>query len=232
MKGKAPMKLLLKDLIARTGLPLSFIIVIGILLFNVSCNRHSADSQVQNLRANPNNKRTLGQFKAISGTDYMIANIGSDGKGEYESFSGGYGSGGYAHNYVFLNTKDNIVIRLLPTNDYLIVETARYPQADKDDKNVRPARWITYSIVKSDTNNDKKLSPEDWDVMAVSDVSGNDYKEVLSGIEKYYGQTMRDEATLIVIYQKDKKKYVSSLDLISKTVISTNELPDLGQDVE
>jgi hypothetical protein len=226
------MKSLLKDLSARTGIAMSLIFVIGISLSNISCNRQGADSQTQNLRANPDNKRALGQFRAIPGTDYLIANIGSNGKGEYGSYGDGYGSSGYAYNFVFMDTKDHSVIRLLPTNDYLLIETARYPEADKDDKNARPAKWMTYSIVKSDTNNDQKLSREDWEVMAVSDVSGKDYKELLSGIEKYYGQTMKDEATLIVIYQKDKKKYLSSIDLVNKTVISTNEMPNLGEDVE
>lgn len=172
-------------------------------------------------------------FRRIDGTDYMIAAIGSNtssGDNYFSSYESGYR--GDVYNYVFLNATTDSIKRLLPSNYYLITGTSTYPERKEGDQSSPPTQWIVYSVINRDSNGDKQLTSDDHLTLAESDVSGENYTEIIGGIEKMFGRITDDKNRLILIYQKDGKKYHSILDLPSKKLVSTKEFPSLGEEEE
>lgn len=54
------------------------------------------------------------------------------------------------------------------------------------------------------------------------------FKEVIVDVEQVYGHTLHDADTLLVIYRKGSKKYVTRINLPSGEAVSTKELPTFG----
>ena len=174
-------------------------------------------------KARPEEKRVLGYFRQVEGTSYLMAPVSSRSKGEY-----GYESDKDAHNYVFFNTANESTLTLLPNNDHLFVATVGLPEKREGNKEAPPVQWFLYGLVKSDTDGDKELTYKDRRSLAVSDAGGGGFKEVITDVEHVYGQTLGDANTLFVIYRKDSKKYVTRINLPSREVTSTKELPTFG----
>jgi hypothetical protein len=175
-------------------------------------------------RARPEAKRALGYFRPVEGTSYLVAPITSTGS--YSSSS--YDSGNEAHNYVFVNSADESTLALLPTNDYLFVGTVSLPEKPASEKEPLKVQWFLYGLVKVDTNADKELTHKDRRSLCVSDAGGAGFKELITDVDEVYGHSLRDADTLIVIYRKDSKKYLTRISLPSREAVSTKELPDFG----
>jgi hypothetical protein len=157
-----------------------------------------------------------------------MAPINSEAKSE--SFKGG--SYDNAHNYVFLNTTDESTRQLLPTNDYMITNTIRFPEERQAQKEPMAVQWFLYFLVKDDTDGDKKLTYKDHRTVAISDSGGWGYAEVIQNVEQIYGQVLRDANTLLVIYRSGSKKYIARVDLPNRKVVTTNEMTSPGGDVQ
>jgi hypothetical protein len=208
---------------------ISFSVLVGL----VSCKR----AQMQEprvTRASPKTKRSLGGFSRVDGTPYLWAAIGSEsGRSDYSFFESGKSSyGGNVYNYVFFDTVSESTDRLLPTNDCLIIGTTRYPELKDGDTAGLPVQWFLYSLVKRDSNGDKEFTYEDKKTIALSDFNGKNYVEVISDVESIFGQSMRGSNSLIVFYNKDAKRYFSVIDLLNKKLLTTKEMPSLGDDVQ
>jgi hypothetical protein len=157
-----------------------------------------------------------------------MAPINSQAKGEsYKS-----GSYGNVHNYVFFNKVDESSHRLLPVNDYLITTTTSLPEGRQSQKETAAVQWFLYFLVKDDTDGDKGLTNKDQATLAVSDSGGIGCTEIIQNIEQVYGHTLRDASTLLVIYRSGGKNYTARVDLLNRKVLSTTELPALGDDVQ
>jgi hypothetical protein len=204
----------------------------SILIILVSCKRVQTEGPSVT-RANPKTKRSLGGFRRVEGTQYLWATIGSEEGRGYSYFDSSKSSyGGNVYNYVFFDTISESTDRLFPTNDYLIVGTTRYPELKDGDTTALPVQWFLYSLVKKDSNGDKEFTYEDKKTIALSDCSGKNYVEVISDVESIFGQSQRDSNSLIVFYNKDAKRYFSVIDLPNKKLLTTKELPSLGDDVQ
>ena len=182
--------------------------------------------------------KVVGVFNRIDDTDYLIAPIEADSQQERSSFSFNLSSGGEynspgIYNYVFVNRHDESVQRLIPTNDFVILQQAGFPErwGTVGERDFPPLAWFLYSVVKTDTNGDKKLARGDRFTLAVSDVGGRGYTELVHDVEAMLGGTLRDPQTLVVIYRAQGSIQLARLDLPGRRVLATTPLPSFGPDV-
>lgn len=185
-------------------------------------------------------KVELGAFQELAGSDYLMAPIASPyGRQELSSKSEDYRTG-LARNYLFVNLADQSSHLLLPTNDYLILEAKVLPAVgpakeqkaatDPAKADAKPApggaRWLYYRVVKSDTDNDKQLTGSDRWTVALSDVSGHDYRELIDNVEKILYETHRAD-NLILIYRADGKNQIAEINLSTRQVSVTRDLQEM-----
>jgi hypothetical protein len=141
------------------------------------------------------------------------------------------------HNYIFFNKETVTFTKLLPTNDYLIKQTTQLTETGvvenapygvkselRCDEKSQRIRWLLYLVVNQYTNSDKQLSPKDITNLAMSDVSGKNYTELIPGIQIILGLTLKNAQQLIVIYRKDNQNQVSIIDLLKREVTLTQDI--------
>ena len=117
-------------------------------------------------------KVQLGAFQELAGTDYLMAPVATPrGREELSIKPDGYRAD-FARNYLFVNLTDKSSHLLLPTNDYLILDSKVLPATGQvRDGKAAPqtdpakaagipaqsgAKWLYYRVVKTDTDNDKQ----------------------------------------------------------------------------
>ncbi len=203
--------------------------------------RHSAANASPPTNAN-DPKVQLGTFQELVGSDYLMAPIATPrGREEYSIKSDG-SRADYARNYLFVNLADKSSHLLLPTNDYLILESKVLPAAGqakeskaapqteptKDAGKAVPsgAKWLYYRVVKTDSDNDKHLTTSDRWTVALSDISGRDYKELINDVEAILYETNRAD-NLILIYRADGKNQIAEINLSTKQVTITKDLQEI-----
>lgn len=185
-------------------------------------------------KANAEQKRILGDFRRIAGTNFMLAAINSTASGESFlsiSSSSGYGSSSSAHNYVFLDVTNNQTRLLLPNNDGLVVAAVSLPE--RRERDVEPdVKYFLFGIVRADTDADKQLDGDDRRVLAISDAGGGGYREIIAEVEHVFGYTMTNPDTLVVVYKRGGKHFATRVDLPSREIVTTSELPSFGIDAQ
>jgi hypothetical protein len=207
-----------------------------VLLLACSACAGQPSLPLQPVPMDANTELSLGLFQCLAGTSYQFAPIES---GLGRDYASGYERS--THNYLFMNTADLSFRKLFETNDFLITNTSQFPGQNLDGsvEGVIPAtdceaesnrvQWLFYSVVKADTNQDGTLSVADLTTFAVSDANGQNYTELLPNVQAVYGQTFqREPQRLIIVYQTDDGNRVSVIDLPTKTVVSTKQLPALN----
>lgn len=196
-----------------------------IVMAGAGCQRTPEDKPPILIQARPDEKRVLGSFRTVEGTNYLMAPISS-------TRESGYSSESYtvAYNYLFFNTIDDSTQTLLPHNDYLFVSTVALPERREGgaEDEPPPVQWFLYSLVKVDTDGDKALTDQDQRSLYVSSPDGAGFKEMVSDIEQLYGHALPDANTLVVLYRKGAKNYTTRINLPRRQEISTKELPRLG----
>lgn len=175
---------------------------------------------------------SMGDFERVKGTDFMMAAVRSTDVSKNGGILSKIGSessyddsDSVTHNFIFLNLKDNSFTQLFPNNDYLISRLNTFPNKSEGG-NEPKVEFFIYRIVKADTNNDQKLNDEDKRVLAISDVSGSGYTELIDGIGSIYAEEMKDANTLTIVYWKDSKRWISNIDVRNKKLTFTGELPE------
>ena len=229
-------------MIAFVALVIGMGTCLAIVALSKGIGRKTAPGAPAARRANPRAPRSLGDFMRLPGTPFLMAQIFSRADDGYSSgifsagssssavagFSSGVGSTTY--NYVFLDVTDQSCRRLIPTNDYFIRQTEQLPVTEEGRRVV--ARWLLFEVVKQDTDRDGDLDGNDLRTLAVSDVGGRGYTELIGGIRDVYGRALRDPDTLVVVYESGGAKQISVIDLPRRAVTSTTALPNLGPDVK
>ena len=188
--------------------------------------------------------KTLGDFRAIDGTDYLISivtgnpeetNIYDELFSSGRWYGGGYGYNQY--NIVFLNITTETVYPLLPSNDYEIISMEGFPKPIPAFDQSAPAQpkipiaWWLFSIVKSDTNQDGDFSALDKQTLSIADVGGKGYTEIISAVDDVLGTAFKKGDILLIVYRSNDKNYLARIDLPTRQVNSTEELP-LGEEIK
>ena len=130
-----------------------------------------------------------------------------------------------AKNILFINSKNNISSWLFHTNNQLIVECM--PLVDYEKKQ-KKAKVIYYKVIDKDTTGDKIITLEDKQNFAVSDVTGKNYKVILSAIERVISMRNIDDKELHIVYQKDGVGHSLKYDINKFETISDVVLPKVG----
>jgi hypothetical protein len=208
----------------------------------VERNSQASPSQPENGNAA---KVQLGGFQELAGTDYLMAPVATPRGREDYSVKPEGSRADFARNYLFVNLTDKSSYLLLPTNDYLILEAKVLPaggQAKENKENKaapqtepakadnRPAKtdtkWLYYRVVKSDTDNDKQLTGSDRWTVALSDISGREYKELIADVETILYETNRAD-NLILIYRAEGRNQIAEINLSTRQVTLTKDLQEI-----
>ncbi len=183
--------------------------------------------------------KVLGAFYPIEGTQYQLASIstaqGESSRAASYDFSQlfSYGRSDYGvYNYVFLDVESELVYPLLPTNANVITSIQGYPVPNSNVTPKIPVAWWLYTIIKKDTNKDGQLSYVDLKTLAISDVGGKGYTELIQDVDQVLGDVYKDGDILLLIYRANDKNFLARVDLASRTVSKTTELPSFGADVK
>ena len=218
-------------------------VVVSLGLIGAGCNRFTQSPNSAGMEATPQPvEKHLSAFRPIEGTSYMIADISgnpqTEERGSFSPFrwieSGYSGYSGYEiYNFVFFSSETETFNRLLPTNEYVVLQIVGLPSGAPTDKpeDFEPVMWWLYVLAKTDTDKNGILDYKDKITIGVTDVGGNSPTELIPDIDSMLGNTLKNDDTLFVIYHSLDKNYVAKIDLPGRTVVSTDEM-NLGEDVK
>jgi hypothetical protein len=217
------------------------LVVMSLLVIGAACSSVTQTFNSIEGTSQPVEKH-LSSFRPIQGTDYMIADISGNpaesDRADSSPFSwierGYSGYSGYEiYNYVFFGTETETFNRLLPTNEYVVLQIIGFPSGAPTDKpeDFEPIQWWLYVLAKSDTDQNGLLNYQDKLTIGVTDVGGNTPTELIPDVDSVLGHTLKDDNILFVIYHSLDKNYVAKIDLPGRQALSTSEM-DLGNDVK
>jgi hypothetical protein len=237
----------MKDQTMKRGFIL-FIVVTSLMVAGTSCTQLLRATSPSITGAEPAPtlqpvKKILSTFTPVQGTNHLMAGIISAPVSRENSLNplewinnssySSYSSGTY--NYVFFNLDTEEYKRLLPTNEYVIFQTASFPTLQYDpaepDKPAPIVKWWVYSIIKKDTNHDGSLGYEDKITIGISDVGGSGYTELVENVDAIQGQIYKDDFAMFIMYNADRKNFIAKINPSTREVLSTTEM-DLGEDVK
>jgi hypothetical protein len=137
-----------------------------------------------------------------------------------------------AKNILFVNSKDNSSSWLFKGNHQLILEFSTlsvrhgympFPMSKKRDE-----KALYYKVVNHDSNGDGKITRLDSATLAVSDMMGRNYKELVKDVSRVVSAKEVDDS-LIFVYQKAGVGYSLQLSLADFRIVSNKMLPKVGQ---
>ena len=173
----------------------------------------------------------------MPGTAFLVApivDVRDQGRGSFaDSFSSSSYAGerGLPRNYVFLDPVHETFQRLMSWNGWRILGKTGFPPQNQHGMPGEPTEWFVYEIVKADTNGDGHWDYGDELTIAVSDAAGRDFTEVLSKVERVHSTSRRDPSTLLVVYRSQARAWIARVDMKTRKVVNTSELPSFGPDV-
>jgi hypothetical protein len=88
-------------------------------------------------------------------------------------------------------------------------------------------KWLRYEVVKSDTNQDGRLTSEDQRTIGISDPTGEGYVELIPDVDRILGYEMRDENNLLVFYRIGTKNFVAEINIPERLITVIKELPEI-----
>lgn len=170
---------------------------------------------------NKNDKMSLGAFQELEGTSYLMAPVNSEQNTRQNYYDAKVVS---IRNYLFLNVNDKSARRLVPRNDFLFINAREVFLRRRNDKIVT-GMW--YEVVKSDSNNDKRLDNEDKKTIAISEVSGDDYTEVIDEVDRVLGSHQQNSTTILIFYEFEGREYVGEISMNKRILVEKQVLPSI-----
>jgi hypothetical protein len=226
--------------------------LVGIIMMGSGCNSNSRVSSAVSPAVSssasplPTPKNVwMTEFKQINGTPYLSAPIyvaDQEQKSilrQIKSAGSEYGreyTGVDIRNYMFVHRDNLSAGKLLSNNTSRLLEMEEIGEpAPPDKSNSDPSRrnWIKtvktlwYVQVLADTNGDKTLTDLDRKQIAISDVSGANYTEVIKDIDKILLVYPKGLDRRLVFYTSGQKHFVADVD-IPKRKATVKQLPALN----
>jgi hypothetical protein len=181
-------------------------------------------SSMVNIEANTqmNSEWALGDFDRLEGTDYLMAPVYST-----QTYQAAYYEKGTSavRNYLFVNAIDKSSLWLVPHNNYLIL--SRHKEFYTPPRGSSLVAWLRYEVVKSDTNQDGRLTRDDKRTIGISDPNGDRYSELITNIDQILGYEMLNENSFLIFYRTDTKNYIAEINISERSIFVTNELPEI-----
>ncbi len=185
-----------------------------------------------NERVSSKDHWSLGTLTKIDGTDFSMIPLLSDqdhAKSSSGEFSGSSsGPGNCVNNMLFINIVNNNSKWLFNTNKYIILNSELISEYESCQNN-RIVRAVLYVVVRKDTNGDKKISYDDKMDIAVSTCGGDDYKEIVTGIDNFIGHQAIDKDKLFIAYKKQGAGHSAIVSLGDFSLINQKSFPALGK---
>ena len=206
------------------------ILAIGVLLFVAyklfqDVTRERTTQDIVNIEKNAKIEENwrLGQFSKIKNENILMIPLYSDQSYDRAYFSKSSNS---TRNYLFVNTSTSEQKWLFSHTDYLIERTDKLRLGDYDSQEDIAA--ILYQLVKLDSNNDNRLSPNDLTTIAITKPDGSEYKELIKEVELIVDYSLLNEKELFMVYQKDGAFYSVTLNLENYKLTNKTQLPKVG----
>lgn len=166
-------------------------------------------------------KWQLGYLSSIQGTPFVMIPLSSD-----QQYSQSYydKSASSIRNYLFINKQKNQQHWLLNSNEHLIMKADVLSESTASGQDTA-ALAILFTVITSDTNNDDRLTAKDLKNVAISQPSGQAYREVLRGIDRMIGYSLTGKESLMLVYQRDDIGYAVIISLTDFSVSEETALP-------
>ncbi|MCC5635948.1 hypothetical protein LC593_08775 [Nostoc sp. CHAB 5844] len=166
----------------------------------------------------------LGLFELLKGTPYLMAAITSQQNYRQSYYEKEASS---IRNFLFLNTNDKSAWRLVPNNNFLFLRHERLNLSTPPRDVVKNVQGIWYEVITADSNGDKRLTTDDRKTIAVSDVSGKNYTELIHQVDQVLGKHQLNDSTLLVFYTSGAEHFVTEINIPVRQAVVTKQLPPL-----
>ena len=211
-------------IIASAGLLAIVVLLFAAYMFYEDMNRNRHQNRIVNVDPETNIKEVfrLGRLQRIVGTQSVI--IPLNAKQKYSiSYSSGK-SASSVRNILFSNMHAETSKWLLPNNQFLIANHRLLNEENSygDGYNIVT---ILYDVVKSDTNNDSRLTTNDKLTIALSDPEGNNYTEVLDNVDEVLGYDVLNKQALAIVFNRGDQGYIAYVNLADFKIEKEVELP-------
>ena len=163
----------------------------------------------------------LSYIAEVKGTPMLLVSLNSDQSYEQSYYSK---SATASRNYLFINTQSNSSKWLLPHNNYLFLYKELISDIVQKEKS-STVQAILFTLIKSDTDGDLRLTDNDVKTIALSRPNGTDYHEVLTGIDRLVGKRLISTNTLLLIYQRNNMHYSAYINLTDFKLDNETALP-------
>jgi len=203
--------------------------VLGVALALFACimiykdiTRDRSVRNIVNIEESPEKKEKwqLGSITTVKGSDYLMMPLHSEQRYSRGSYSKSASS---VRNYLFINAVSRKNYWLFGKNDYLITQTNKLPNTGYGEGS-KDTKVILYYVVKSDTDNDKKLTSSDSLTVAISKPNGKSYVELLKGIDFVNGYKTINENSMIIVFQRNNIGYSAKIDLENLLISGEEQL--------
>lgn len=190
---------------------------------DISRERSISDSVNQELQNDIKVKMSLSNFEQLSGTPYLMAPISSQ-----QDYRDSYydKTAASIRNYLFVNGNDKSAKKLLTKNDFLFLNSQNVVSKNSQTK-INKVNGIWYTVVTNDTNKDQRLDSRDQKIIAVSDVSGNGYTELIKKVDRVLGSHQKNQNNVLVFYESGGKNFVAEIDVFQRKLLIEQNLPDI-----
>jgi hypothetical protein len=209
------------------------------LLLGTGCSRlankiQSIESPKSNASSNEprKTKYILGDFTPINGTDNLTAPVyqdysGKDRSSEYSSYSSPStdyydkkGGGGSIHNVVIINRQNLSSRKLFANNKSMILDEQKLGESTTEGGKtiIKNIQALMYRVAKADTNGDKSIDQRDKQEIALADVDGTNYKELITGIDRVINIHSQSKDKRVVFYRTGQEYFAASIDIPSRSV--------------
>jgi hypothetical protein len=233
-----------------------FIGVVGIVATLASCSKAPASSTTSDRVLATTTPTPLPapkevwmtEFQQIDGTPYLYAPIyvaeqeqrsiikeikSATSSNNYE----GRSWGADIRNYMFIHRDNLAASKLLTNNSSRLLSMEQLskttiparpdPDSPVKGKGIKTVTALWHLRVLADTNGDKVLNESDRKQIAISDVSGANYTEIIRDIDKILLVYPKGLDRRLVIYTSGTKRFVADVDIPNRKAI-TKELPPIN----
>ena len=229
--------------------------LVGMTILLASCGKPPVATEANpspNPAVSPNPLPTpknvwMTEFKQLNGTPYLYAPIYVADKEQKSilkqiksaaSSSDYSGRDGYAdiRNYMFVNRDNLSAGKLLSNNNSRLLdleqigEPSPVGKSNPDPnraKSIATVKTLWYTQVLADTNGDKELSNLDRKQIAISDVSGANYTEIIKNIDAILLVYPKGLDRRLVFYTSGRKHFVADVDIPNRKA-TIKQLPTPG----
>jgi hypothetical protein len=184
----------------------------------------------------------LGKFSPVAGTPHLMAPavVADYDQSVLESLESiREKKVGQFRNFFFFNSADSANQWLVPHSNFLFVDALELPlrpamsggtpNSKKEQEPPKPAQLLYYELVKADTNSNKVFEDSDRKTIAISEVSGSGYQELIKDIDRTLHRMMNTEDELLIIYRSNNKHFAARLSLSKRQITETKELAPIPQ---